>query len=91
MGAPDGKEQDMAWIRWIPPQEATGELNRLYEESVRRAGKVFHIVRVQSLRPAMLRAGIGLYAATTLSPGELTRAQKEMLAVVVSAANRCRY
>jgi alkylhydroperoxidase family enzyme len=44
-----------------------------------------------SLSPAALRASMGLYRATMFGESELTRAQRELLAVVVSTANDCYY
>lgn len=81
----------MAWIRRVPPGEATGELKEVYDGAIRRAGKVFQILQVQSLRPKTLRAGLDLYLKAMMYPSELSRVQREILAVIVSAANRCRY
>lgn len=82
----------MAWIRTIAPGEATGLLKRLYDEAVARAGKVFNVLRIQSLRPEVLDAGISLYQELMFSPrSPLTRAQREMIAVAVSRANDCHY
>ena len=81
----------MAWIKTIPPEEASGELKRLYEEAVRRAGRIFNIIRVQSLNPGVLAASTQLYNALMHGPGSLTRAEREMLATVTSWANGCFY
>jgi alkylhydroperoxidase family enzyme len=81
----------MAWIKQVPPDQAKGLLKQIYDAAVGRAGKVFNILRIQSLRPKTLRASMDLYVATMLAQSELSRAQREMLAVVVSAANRCGY
>lgn len=81
----------MAWIQQVAPEQAKGILKEIYEASVLRGGRIFNIVRAQSLRPKILRAGIELYVTAVLGPSELTRAQREMLAVVVSAANHCHY
>ena len=82
----------MAWIRTVPPGEATGLLKRLYDEALARAGKVFNVLRIQSLRPEVLRAGVALYQEIMLSPrSPLSRVQREMIAVAVSRANGCHY
>ena len=82
----------MAWIRTVPPGEATGLLKHLYDEALARAGKVFNVLRIQSLRPEVLRAGVALYQELMLSPrSPLSRAQREMIAVAVSRANGCHY
>jgi uncharacterized peroxidase-related enzyme len=81
----------MAWIRTVEPGDATGELKTEYDKAVRRAGKVFNILKVQSLNPPLLRASMGLYLAAMHGPSGLTRAEREMLATVVSWANQCFY
>ena len=81
----------MAWIKTVEPGEATGELKKEYRQGVRRAGKVFNILKVQSLNPPVLRASMRLYLATMHGPSGLTRAEREMLGTVVSWANHCFY
>lgn len=82
----------MAWIRDVPEGEATGTLKQIYDAAIQRAGRVFNIVKAMSLNPEHLRASLNLYLATTTSlKGRLPRATREMIAVVVSQVNRCRY
>ena len=81
----------MAWIKTIDPAEAAGELKAEYDKAVGCAGKVFNILKVQSLDPATLRASMDLYLATMYGPSGLSRAEREMLATVVSWANHCFY
>lgn len=81
----------MAWIRTVAPDEASGQLRRLYEAAVRRAGKVFNVIRVQSPRPLVLRASTRLYMEVMFGESGLTRAQREMIATAVSRANDCHY
>ena len=57
----------------------------------RRAGRVWNIVAVMSQNPAAMKASMGFYLAIMHGPSPLSRAQREMLAVVVSAANQCHY
>jgi alkylhydroperoxidase family enzyme len=81
----------MAWIKTIAPEEATGELKGLYDDAVRRAGRVFNIVSVQSLNPPVLDASMKIYLAVMYGPSSLSRAEREMLATVTSWANDCFY
>jgi uncharacterized peroxidase-related enzyme len=82
----------MAWIETVDPARATGLLKRLYDEAVARAGKVFNVLRCQSLRPEVLEIGVRLYEELMISDrSPLSRAQREMIAVAVSRANRCHY
>jgi alkylhydroperoxidase family enzyme len=81
----------MAWIKTVSPEEATGQLRQLYDEAVKRAGRVFHIIRIQSLNPAVLAASTRLYVTLMHGPSSLTRAEREMLATVTSWSNDCFY
>lgn len=81
----------MAWIRVIEPGEAQGELAQQYARMRERDGSVDNILTVHSLNPASLRAHYDLYKVCMYGPSDLSRAQREMVAVVVSAANRCHY
>ena len=81
----------MAWIRIIDEDEADGLLTRIYDGARKRAGRVFNILKIQSQSPAALQSMIQLYQAASLADSPLTRAQKEMIAVVVSKSNNCHY
>ncbi len=82
----------MAWIRTVDPSDARGLLRRLYEAGVRRAGKIFNIIRIQSLRPKVLRSSTRLYLEVMHSRDSgLSRAQREMIATAVSQLNGCFY
>ena len=81
----------MPFLRLIETDEADGELAREYEAAVGRAGKVFNIVKAMSLRPPVLRRSMDLYREIMHGPSGLDRADREMLAVVVSHANDCHY
>ena len=81
----------MTWITSIPPEEATGRLKRSYDAAIARAGRVFGIVRTMSLAPAILDASIGFYQRVMFAEHGLERAQRELLATVVSAVNDCHY
>ena len=82
----------VAWIRTVAPEESTGLLRQLYDTAVRRAGKVFNVLRIQSLSPAALHASTQLYLELMHSKdAALSRAQREMIATAVSRANQCHY
>ena len=50
-----------------------------------------HILRVHGIHPRVMRLHYELYVELMHGPSPLTRAQREMLAVAVSAANHCHY
>jgi len=81
----------VAWIKVVEPEDASRELKREYDAGAQRAGKVFNILKVQSLNPQALQASMQMYLATMYGPSGLSRAEREMLATVVSWANNCFY
>ena len=81
----------MAWIKTLSLADATGKLRELYDAAVKRAGRLFNILRVQSQNPHALEASTELYKTLMFGPSPLARRQREMLAVVTSRANDCFY
>ncbi len=81
----------MSRIKVVPPAEASEELAEQYSRMRDVDGSVANILTVQSLNPAALGAHYDLYRTIMFGPSELSRAQREMIAIVVSASNRCHY
>ena len=81
----------MPWIETISVEQASGRLRRTYEAAIKRAGRVFGIVRAMSLTPPVLDASMGLYQKIMYAPTGLSRRQRELLATVVSRTNQCHY
>ena len=81
----------MAWIDLIDETDATGDLGQIYEASRKRSGRVYNIIKIQSQNASSLQAMLQLYSATMRGNSPLTRAQREMMAVVVSKTNGCHY
>ena len=81
----------MAWIKVIKETEAAGILKEHYNKYTEPWGGVDNIIKIHSLNPKSLKVHYDLYAHLMRGRSELTRAQREMIAVVASAANHCRY
>ncbi len=81
----------MAWIKMMEESEAAGKLKDIYESQRAQAGAVANILKIHSLAPDTLPAHMGLYSAVMHAHGDLSRAQREMIAVVVSSVNSCHY
>ena len=81
----------MAYIKTIAPESAEGVLRDQYRMAVRRAGKVWNILRIMSPNPEVLSASMALYSQVMHGPSPLSRGQREMLAVTVSKVNECHY
>ncbi len=80
----------MAWIRIINEADARGELAELYKRESATRG-IGNLLQVHSLNPRSLRAHLDLFRTLMYGRSGLTRAQREMIGVVVSALNRCPY
>ena len=81
----------MAWIKTVGDDEAQGPLKKLFEAAVRRAGRVYNIVRSMSPNPPVLEESMGLYRAAMFGASPLSRGLRELLAVIVSKTNGCHY
>ncbi len=81
----------MAWITIIPETSADGELREAYRIVRAARGEVANIYQVHSVHPQVMTAHLELYRELMFGPSELTRAEREAIALTVSAANKCRY
>lgn len=82
----------IAWIDTVPECAAAGELKRAYQRSAdAKTGGVDHIMKIHSLNPASLIDHLHLYKTLMYGDSPLTRVQREMIGVVVSAINQCEY
>ena len=81
----------MAWIRVIGEADADGGLAELYERLAGPAGQVDNILKIHSLNPPSLKGHFDYYRTLMRGRSPLSRAQREMIGVAVSAANRCHY
>jgi len=81
----------MAYIDIIEIEDAEGIVKQEYDKGVRRSGRVFNILKIMSLSPTALKESMRMYLAIMYGESELSRAQREMLATVVSQVNHCHY
>lgn len=81
----------MARIEIVDEANAEGRLKEIYKDLMRSRGQLAEVHKAQSLRPESIVKHMDLYMEIMYSKSELTRAQREMIAVVVSSANGCEY
>ncbi|GAB4169027.1 MAG: peroxidase-related enzyme [Calditrichia bacterium] len=81
----------MSWIPMIEPENAEGVLKELYGELQTKRGKISNIMKIHSLHPETMRDHLNLYLTLMFGKSPLSRAEREMIGVVVSAANQCQY
>jgi len=81
----------MAYVRTVADDEASGVVARIYEGSRKAFGGVFETQRGISLWPEALAMEGRRYETLMVAPSALSRGEKELIAIAVSAANRCHY
>lgn len=85
-----GEDEPPAWIPITHPAEAGGDLAEAYRSTGARR-RVSNILGAQSMHPGALSAHWDLYRTLMYGDSPLSRAERESIGVVVSAANDCFY
>jgi uncharacterized peroxidase-related enzyme len=73
------------------PATLDDDLRAVFDKCVEKLGFVPNVLKAYSLRPQKLRNFVAMYNELMLGPSGLSKLEREMVAVVVSAANRCYY
>jgi len=81
----------MTWIKAPGYDEAKGKTKKVYDRILKERGHIANIFLAQGMDPDVLEHHLDLYEILMLSPGPLSREEREMIAVIVSAANRSAY
>ena len=79
-------------ICWLElPDEVPDDVRELWALPLEKLGFVPNVLRAYSVRPRHLLLWNALYDELMRGESGLTKAQREMIAVVVSVQNRCHY
>jgi uncharacterized peroxidase-related enzyme len=81
----------MPWIKETELNDAKGELKEIYDEIISTRGKLSNILKIHSLNPKAMKNHLDLYLSIMFNKSTLKREDKEIIAVVVSSANKCDY
>lgn len=81
----------MSRIKVIQQEDASGRLKEIYDDLIQKRGQLAEVHKIQSLRPESIVKHMDLYLEIMFSKSELSRAEREMMAVVTSVSNRCFY
>lgn len=81
----------MSWIEEVKVSDADGKLAETYAALIKQRGKVSNILKVHSLNPDAMGNHLDLYMTLMFGKSGLSRAEREAVAVVVSANNDCQY
>ena len=73
------------------PTRLDEDLQAIWAKCVEKLGFVPNVYSAYSLRPQRLRNFFKMYNEIMLAPSGLSKLEREMIAVVVSSANRCYY
>jgi uncharacterized peroxidase-related enzyme len=73
------------------PSSLDADLKVIWKKCVDKLGFVPNVLSAYSLRPRRLRNFMAMYNEIMLSESGLSKLEREMVAVVVSSANRCYY
>jgi alkylhydroperoxidase family enzyme len=81
-----------AWIDMVDESDAAEDVAAAYAEcGDPKTGQVDHIMKIHSLHPQSMLDHEHLYRTLMYGKGPIRRPQREMIAVVVSALNECKY
>jgi uncharacterized peroxidase-related enzyme len=67
------------------------DITAYFAKCTEKLGLIPNVLRAHAFDQDKLRAFMGLYNNLMLAPSGLTKAEREMIAVAVSALNRCHY
>jgi len=81
----------MAWTKTADIGKAKGRTKEVYERILKERGHLANIFLAQGSDPEVLDHHLDMYVELMLGPGPLSRDEREMIAVIVSAANGCAY
>jgi uncharacterized peroxidase-related enzyme len=84
-------DERLTWLRVPAEEELPAEVVALWQPSLEKLGFVPNVLRLYALRPDNLLAWNAWYDVAMKGESGLTKAEREMIAVVVSVANDCAY
>ncbi|MCI0343713.1 MAG: carboxymuconolactone decarboxylase family protein [Planctomycetales bacterium] len=81
----------MAWIPYLAPADVPPETRAILDRLRLPWAECDNVLRVHAANPPVLAGHVALYEGVLHRPSPLSRLQRELIGVVVSAANRCEY
>jgi uncharacterized peroxidase-related enzyme len=81
----------ISWLSVPVDDEVPPEVKELWARPLERLGFVPNVLKIYALRPRHLELWWAFYDELMRGDSALTKAEREMIAVVVSVTNRCHY
>ena len=75
----------------IPYEESDGELREAYDMLLKSRGRIPNVQAVSSLKPNIMKTLMAHVGSVMFDESGVSRAEREMLAAVVLATNKCQY
>ncbi len=84
-------EHDKVMALDVPDAELSAGMQAYFAKCTEKIGFVPNVLKAYALDNTKLEAFVGFYNELMLGPSGLSKLEREMIAVVVSSANRCYY
>ena len=81
----------MAWIPYLDAGAVDPSLRELAASWKMNWDDIDNVIRIHGANPEALRGHLALYESVLHQPSPLSRLQREIIGVVVSAENQCEY
>ena len=81
----------MPYVRTVSYGEAKDELRAIYDQMLETSGTIPNVYAVNSIRPHLIKT-LSIHNSNVMgSDSGLSPAERQMIATVVSALNKCQY
>ena len=81
----------MPYVRTIPFEESQGELTEAYDIMIKNLERIPNVQAVSSLKPNIMKPLVAYVGSAMFGKSGVSRAERKMVAAVVSATNECQY
>jgi len=81
----------MPYVNTIPYEESDGELKETYDMLLKSRGRIPNVQAVSSLKPNIMKTLMVHVGPVMFDEYGVSRAERDMVAAVVSATNKCQY
>lgn len=81
----------MPYVRTVPYGEAKDELKAMYDQMLEASGMIPNVYAVNSIRPLLLKTLSTHNSCVMGSDSGVSPTERQMVATVVSALNKCQY
>lgn len=81
----------MPYVKTIPYEDSQGDLKEVYDMMIISWGRIPNVQAVRSLKPNIMKTLMAHVSSVMSGESGISRAEREMVAAVVSATNKCLY